>query len=462
MKTKLFIILLMAVLTISTYSQSITNTLSSGGSFIIKDDASTFFTLAQSTGYVTLNNSLSLPSTTSSTLGVIYKGSQSFIHNYQPYGTAGNNTFVGTNSGNFSMTSDNSTGVGSYSLYATTTGGLNSAFGVFSLYHNTEGFQNSASGYSSLYTNTIGNGNSAFGVYSLYKNISGGQNSAFGINSLNQNTTGDYNSACGASSLFWNTTGYSNSAFGESSLAGNTSGSFNTAVGSVAGGNVTTGTYLTLIGANAGGNVTTGSNLTVIGANANASTANATNEITLGNNTVTTLRCNTSTISSLSDARDKKNIKDLQLGIDFLMKLKPRQFNWDRREWYANDASDGSKMHKLPTAGFIAQELDTVQMSANAEWLNLVLKSNANKLEATAGNLLPIIVKAIQDLKTENDQLKAKNEVAQVVNENLKTATDELNARLTKFENMQAQLVAEIEKLKTANDETTKVSLGTK
>jgi hypothetical protein len=144
------------------------------------------------------------------------------------------------------------------------------------------------------------------------------------------------------------------------------------------------------------------------------------------------------------------------------MKLKPRLFNWDKREWYENNTSDGSKMQKTPTSGFIAQELDTVQMSSNAEWLNLVLKSNPNKLEATSGNLLPIIVKAIQDLKKENDQLKAKNEIAQVVNENLKTTTAELNDRLTKFEEMQTQLVAEIEKLKANNDETTKVSLGTK
>ena len=72
------------------------------------------------------------------------------------------------------------------------------------------------------------------------------------------------------------------------------------------------------------------------------------------------------------------------------------------------------------------------------------------------------MVKAIQELKHENDQLKSKNEIAQAMNENLKTATNELNARLTKFEKMQSQLVADIEKLKANNDETTKVSLGTK
>ena len=66
-------------------------------------------------------------------------------------------------------------------------------------------------------------------------------------------------------------------------------------------------------------------------------------------------------------------------------------------------------MQTTPTAGFIAQELDEVQTKENAEWLNLVLKIIPDKLEATPGNLLPIIVKAIQELKTENDELK--NEV---------------------------------------------------
>ena len=79
------------------------------------------------------------------------------------------------------------------------------------------------------------------------------------------------------------------------------------------------------------------------------------------------------------------------------MKIKPRQFNWDRREWYDDNISDGSKMKEEPTAGFIAQELDEAQTTENAEWLNLVLKDNPEKWEATPGNLLPIMVKAMQD-----------------------------------------------------------------
>ena len=66
-------------------------------------------------------------------------------------------------------------------------------------------------------------------------------------------------------------------------------------------------------------------------------------------------------------------------------------------------------MKEEPTAGFIAQELDEVQTTENAEWLNLVLKDNPEKWEATPGNLFPIVVKAIQDLKTEKDLLRLQN-----------------------------------------------------
>jgi hypothetical protein len=144
----------------------------------------------------------------------------------------------------------------------------------------------------------------------------------------------------------------------------------------------------------------------LIGYDTEPLTATSTNEITLGNSSVATLRCNVQFITSLSDARDKKNIRDLSLGLDFITKLKPRQFNWDKREWYDDKKSDDNKMQEAPTAGFIAQELDEVQTINKAEWLNLVLKDNPDKFEATPGNLLPVMVKAIQELKEENDRIK--------------------------------------------------------
>ncbi len=444
------------------YSQNITNTLGSSGVFSIKDGTpTTFFTLTQSTGQVNILKSLRLEVTgNSATTGVIFKGTNSFIHDFAPTGSNGGNTFVGINSGNFTMSffSPNSasgnTGVGNGSLASLTTGYFNTAFGTASLDSNTVGFENTASGYASLSSNTTGISNTASGCESLYSNVNGYDNTATGFQSMYSNIGelgGSHNTATGYQSLYSNN-GSFNTAIGDNSLNGNTSGADNTA-----------------LGFEAGNLISTGWNLICIGFQAQASSPTATNEITLGNNRITALRCNVQSISTLSDARDKRDIRNLNLGIDFLMKIKPRLFNWDKREWYKNNISNGSKMQKTPTAGFIAQELDKVQTEEHATWLHLVLKSNPNKLEATAGNLLPIIVKAIQDLKKENDELKVKNENFQAANNKLETAADELktsnaalNERLLKIEHTQNILVTEIERLQTINKEIAKVSLGEK
>ena len=394
MKKTIFAIMVLLMAPALLYAQSINNTLGEGGTFSIKDGSTTFLTLSQSDGYLDVNNSLTLPATTSSSLGVIFKGADRFIHNYTASGTLGKNTFVGFNAGNFSMSmnvnawdASYNTGVGYSTLTSLTTGYFNSAFGSSSLRSNSTGIQNTAFGYNSLQGNTSGENNTVMGAAAGYSITTSPRNTAVGSFALFSNTENGENTIMGDHAGY-NLTGGSNTAIGLQSLFSAT-GSNNTAVGWSAGYSITAGT-----------------NNTCIGYQADASSATATNEITLGNSSVTTLRCNQPTITSLSDARDKRNIRDLSLGLEFLMSVKPRLYNWDRRDWYTNGKPDGSKMQTAPTAGFIAQELDEVQKKENAEWLNLVLKNNPDKFEATPGNLLPIMVKAIQELKTENDALK--------------------------------------------------------
>jgi len=361
------------------YSQSgsINSTLGSGGSFVIKDASTTFLTLDQANGYLNLSKSLTLLETSGAAVGVIYKGSNRFIHTYIPPGTTGFNTFVGINSGNFAMSLDPD--------------------------GDPENEQSR---------------NTAVGCNTLKALTYGYDNSAFGNDALSLNTTGTTNSAFGGSALGYNTTGYQNSAFGGSALGSNTTGNVNTA-----------------LGCNAGATLQSGDNNTFIGNGASPSEQNISNEITLGNSAITMLRCQVTTITGLSDRRDKKNIKYLPLGLDFLMKIKPRLFNWDRRELYEDGISDGSKMDKTPTAGFIAQELDSVQINTGAEWLNLVLKTNPERIEATPGNLFPIVVKAIQDLKFENDALAEENKKLQNELEILRASNDVLAKGNTKLQN---------------------------
>jgi hypothetical protein len=204
--------------------------------------------------------------------------------------------------------------------------------------------------------------------------------------------------------MYNNFIGSYNSAFGDRSLISNTLGSYNAAYGGNTLSSNTEGIYNTAIGYQSGSTTTTGNNNTLIGYDAQTSSPSASNEVVLGNGSVTAIRAQVTTLTSLSDARDKKNITDLSLGLNFINSLKPRAFNWDKREWYSNKIADGSKMKKEQTAGFIAQELDASQQQFNAEYLNLVYKTSPDKWEATYGNLLPVIVKSIQELSAQKDK----------------------------------------------------------
>ena len=159
------------------------------------------------------------------------------------------------------------------------------------------------------------------------------------------------------------------------------------------------GTYNTCIGRSAGDVASfSGSNNTVIGAFADPSAADADNEITLGDSSIATLRCQVTSISSLSDRRDKTDINTLDLGLDFVNSLKPVKFKWDSREGIAKDGTY--------EAGFIAQDFQQVQKDNDADYLNLVLESNPEKLEAAPGKLIPILVKAVQEMSKEIETLK--------------------------------------------------------
>ena len=226
--------------------------------------------------------------------------------------------------------------------------------------------------------------------------------SSFGNIALGTNTGRDFgnctrNIAVGTGALLRTSTGGNNTAVGGEAMRQNITGGGNTAVGFQAL-DSSTGSGNTGIGNGAGSTVTSGQNDTLIGQSATPSSPTVSNEITLGNSSVATLRCNVTSITSLSDARDKKDVEDVNVGLDFINDLRPVKFVWDTR--------DGAKKD-IKEVGFIAQELDEVQQKHGIEdHLQLVLKNNPDKLEASQGKLIPILVQAIKDLKKEIDELK--------------------------------------------------------
>jgi trimeric autotransporter adhesin len=254
---------------------------------------------------------------------------------------------------------------------------------------------------SNIQVNILGTFNTVLGSGSG-GGVTGTHNTILGAASGSQITTGGSNTILGAQSCN-NLVGSGNTALGRNTLGGATSASGNVAVGSGAGFNVTTATNSVFIGNGTGQGVSniSGDNIVCIGAAATPSTANAFGEITLGGSSIGALRCAVTSITSLSDARDKKDVTDLRAGLDFVKGLRPVEFVWDER--------DEEGRHDIADFGFIAQDLKAAQEDAElADVLKLVYESNPEKLEASYGKLVPILVKAVQELAAKFEQLENK------------------------------------------------------
>ena len=193
-------------------------------------------------------------------------------------------------------------------------------------------------------------------------------------------------------------TGSNSTAVGYQALLACTSGVNNVAVGMDAGKAIETANNNVAIGKGANTTTTSGSNVIVIGNAAEPSSASVANQITLGDSNIQTLRCQVQTISSLSDERDKTDIVDLADGLDIINALKPRKFTWAMREASANDGKTD--------IGFIAQEIDSALGDKN-DYISAVYKDNPDKLEASFGRFMPILVKAVQELSTKVTALEA-------------------------------------------------------
>ena len=61
----------------------------------------------------------------------------------------------------------------------------------------------------------------------------------------------------------------------------------------------------------------------------------------------------------------------------------------------------------IPEIGFIAQDLQKVQEDTGIHVPGLVFNDNPDKLEASYGTLLPLLVKSIQELSQEIKDLKS-------------------------------------------------------
>lgn len=190
------------------------------------------------------------------------------------------------------------------------------------------------------------------------------------------------------------------------------------ATGSAVLGNFNTVSAGSALVSGAGNNVNAGGDYGVALGEANAIAANHRNSMVVGKGTTTTasaqyvsgfaggyklysdagnsvgvsLAASGTSWASISDKRSKDNIKNINHGLSTVMQLRPTMYNY--------------KGQKNTSLGFIAQEVKEIMPEVVEK---TTMGPNQDYLGIKYTEMIPVLTKAIQELKTENDALKAKN-----------------------------------------------------
>jgi hypothetical protein len=101
------------------------------------------------------------------------------------------------------------------------------------------------------------------------------------------------------------------------------------------------------------------------------------------------------TISAISDQRLKENVQDIDVGLGAILALKPRKFDW----------KEGKGKNIKGDRGFIAQEFEQVFPQLVDEWADPSPEGEA-PYKSVRQDLIPVLVKAIQELAAEVNALK--------------------------------------------------------
>lgn len=248
----------------------------------------------------------------------------------------------------------------------------------------------------STFTNNV-----AIGLFSQFAAVAHNSSVSVGNNTMCGSGVISYGVAVGHSALNGSNSNSGSTAIGYFSLGSSGGpGNYNTAVGFYAG-ETTTGTGNTLIGSTAGASLTTGNNNIFITAGNNNGNSHvptgSSNQILFDTGNVWTAYTSGGSWNSASDVRLKENIADLELGLSAINQLRPRTFTW--------------KATGIDDAGFIAQEVDEVFSSLDPNGrLKLVSKANPDEWALAKGELMSVVVKALQELSAKVDSLQAEND----------------------------------------------------
>ena len=113
-------------------------------------------------------------------------------------------------------------------------------------------------------------------------------------------------------------------------------------------------------------------------------------------NAAGTVFATNTTISSISDLRFKENIKDIDYGLETILALKPRTFDW----------KNGQGKNIKNDRGFIAQEFEQIFPDLVDVWEDNA-QIGEEPYKSIRQDLIPVLVKAIQELSAKNDALQS-------------------------------------------------------
>ena len=261
-------------------------------------------------------------------------------------------------------------------------------------------------------SNNTASDNVAVGYQALYDNTSGNYLVAVGYQALENNTTGQYNTAIGWDALKTNTTGGTNTAVGYRA-GDDCAGGNNTFLGVHAGDAYTTGNQSTFLGYYAGvGNLGATDSFQLYIARNDAGAGAAATWIRGDSAGACFQGNNSSSWSTTSDRRIKKNIVDSTQGLEIVNKIRVRNFEYRKPEeidlsefpLVTADGRNATCLAQSPTGtqiGVIAQEYEEVLPNSV-----IVDQSKGNK-EVDTDSLIWHLVNSVQELSAEVEQLKS-------------------------------------------------------
>ena len=100
-------------------------------------------------------------------------------------------------------------------------------------------------------------------------------------------------------------------------------------------------------------------------------------------------------LTTVSDCRDKSCFKEVPHGLDFVNALKPTEYQFKK-------SRDSEETDGVTRYGFLAQDVIALEGDSPV----VASATDPDKLKYTEAHMVPILVKAIQELSAEVKRLK--------------------------------------------------------